>query len=269
MKKYTIILLIILILSSSCTATEEESNVTKIVPYNEEKNQQDIVQIYLPNRNLSCVINELTTIRDITKETYIDRALETTITRSLESNSFIDMNILNIIKTDIVDETVFLTIEWKEGIYLNEEEECLVLYSLVNTAASMDGVQFVKIINGDKDFFYNKYYIGEALSPSNTILYKDYVKPINTVDDIFYTYFKDRNVFGESSEEAIKFLDENISQYIGYSIKNFNYNQYNTLLTVNIEVVFYNDSYIREDRHLSFLLEYINGKFRVREIYEL
>ncbi|MFW5891410.1 MAG: hypothetical protein ACOCUI_04245 [bacterium] len=269
MKKYIIILLIILIFSTSCSTTEEESDVAKILPYNEEQNQQDLVQIFLPNRNLSCITNELTTIKDVTKENYIDRALEATITRSLESNSFIDLDILNIVKTDEVDETVFLTIEWKEDIYLNEKEECLILYSLVNTAAAMDGIQFVKIINGDKDFFNNKYYIGEALSPSNTILYKDYVKPINTVDNTLNIYFKDRNVFEDTSEEAVKFLDENISQYIGYNIKNFYYNQYNSLLTVNIDVSFYNESYVKIDRNLSFLLEYINGKFRIREIYEL
>jgi hypothetical protein len=269
MRKYLIIILIVLLFTTSCAPQQEESSVTKILPYNEEKNQQDIVQIFLPNINLSCVINELVTIKGITKETYIERAIETTITRSLESSSFIDMNILNIIKTDVVDETVFLTIEWKDGIYLNEEEECLVLYSLVNTAASMDEIQFVKIVNGENDFFFDKYYIGEALSPSNTILYKDYVKPINTIDEVLNSYFKDRNVYSEISEEALDFLDENISEYIGYSIKDYQYNQYNTLLTTSIEVVFYNESYIREDRRLSFLLEYTNGKFRVREIYEL
>jgi hypothetical protein len=126
MRKYLIIILIVLLFTTSCAPQQEESSVTKILPYNEEKNQQDIVQIFLPNINLSCVINELVTIKGITKETYIERAIETTITRSLESSSFIDMNILNIIKTDVVDETVFLTIEWKDGIYLNEEEECLI-----------------------------------------------------------------------------------------------------------------------------------------------
>ncbi len=269
MKRYIIVIIIILIISSSCTVPQEESDVTKILPYNEEKNRQDIVQIYLPNRNLSCIINEFITIKDITKETYIDRALENTINRSLESTSFIDMNILNIVKTDVVDETVFLTIEWKDNIYLNEEEECLILYSLVNTVSSMDGIQFVKIINGDKDYFFNRYYIGEALSPSKTILYKDYIKPINIVENILNTYFKDRNIFGESSEEALKFLDENISDYIGYNIKRFHYNQYNSLLTVSVDAVFYNKSYIREDRKINFLLEFINGDFRIREIYEL
>jgi len=262
-----IIIIILLFTFSSCSEDNEESNVMKIIPYNEEKNQEEIVQIYLPNINLSCLITELTTIKGITKDTYIERSIERMIMRSLESKSFIDMNIINIIKSDIVDETVFLTIEWKDNVYINEEEECLILYSLVNTVTSMDGVEYVKIINGTKDFFFSKYNINEALSPSNTILYKDYLKPINSVDEKLNSFFDNANIYSDSSEESISFIEENLSEYIGYNIRNYYYNQYNTLLTVTIEATFYNEKYNRSDEVLHFLLEYNNGKFRIREIY--
>ena len=268
MKKITLLIIILfLILFSSCSENNEESDVIKIIPFNEDKNKEEIVQIYLPNINLSCLITELTTIKDITKETYIERSLQRMIMRSLESKSFIDMNIINIMKSDIVDETVFLTIEWKDNVYVNEEEECLILYSLINTVSSMDEIQYVKIINETKNFFFSKYNIKEAFSPSNTVLYKDYVKPINIVDEILNDYFYNEDIHSNASEKAVKFLNENLSEYIGYNIKNYYYNQYNTLLTVTIEATFYNEKYSRTDEELSFLLEYNNGKFRIREIY--
>jgi hypothetical protein len=265
-KKNLIYIVILSFILSGCyDRGVEEADIMKISPFKEYENA--LVQLYLPNRNLKCIITELSGVSNFDQSNEIMESLNHMKKRTSESYNFVQMKDFNFLNVSVVSDTAFIEYDNLGNTDFTEMEECLLLYSIINTVANTKGVDFVKLTNNSSSKQFIKYYNIEApFSSTNTLLYKDYQSPIETIKN-----FLDNVIEGKEpasiAESEINNIIYNLSfDAIGYRIKTYEYNKYGEFITANVQIVLTDSFRNITTVKLSFLLELSGGKFVIKEI---
>ncbi|MBS4535841.1 GerMN domain-containing protein [Clostridium sp. D2Q-14] len=283
-KSFFIILLSILLilLIIGCQKYDDFDNLgenTQIIsPYSTE-NDFDVA-LYYPDLSLSRLVRKDIKIKNITNS--IEMEVLQRLIRGIN-----DENIVNLIPRN----TKVLSVEVSDQIaYINfskdiiekditQEEEALLIYSIVNTMTELDSINSVQIlINGErKDIFLNYYNIENPLKYSKLIVKEDYVNPINTIEK-YYKMVREKDaanlvgVFTKSERKdkiayTIKHIEKNID---GYNVKSYIINnyEYSNLIDVEIEVITSEGKSINKNEVFSLVYSNEQNIFKINEIYE-
>ncbi|WP_073047328.1 GerMN domain-containing protein [Dethiosulfatibacter aminovorans] len=259
------ILAVVILLTTSCTRSEDD--VIRISPFSEEENVY--VQLYLPNKSMSCIITELSGVYDLNEAKEIEETLDIMQNRTMESGSFVSMEYLKILNTSVVSDTVFIEYYFDNGNELDEMEECLMLYSIVNTATNYENIDFVKLTNSNGSNYFSKYFnIESPFTPTNTLLYKDYISPIETVEKFLNSVIV-KNIPDSAAEAKANNIFYNTGfDIVSYKITKYEYNKYGEYVTVKTNIMLQDSSGNYTNENISFLLELSSGKYKIKEIVE-
>jgi hypothetical protein len=264
-KVMILILALMAVLTTSCFRSEDD--VIKISPFNEEENIY--VQLYLPSKSMKCIITELSGVYDLNETKEIEETLSIMQNRTRESESFVSMEPLNIFNISVVSDTVFIEYSLDNSIELDEMEECLMLYSIINTAVNYEDIDFVKLTNSDgSDYFHRYFNIESPFTATNALLYKDYMSPINTVEKFLNSIIV-KNIPDNVAEAEVSNIFYNTGfDIVSYKISKYEYNKYGEYVTVKTNIMLQDSSSNFINENISFLLELTNGKYIIKEIVE-
>jgi len=188
--KVILIIVLMLFMFVGCQQYDDvektNDNYPPINPFPEEDNIEVI--FYYPNKDFSILVPET---RLITKG---NEDLEFIVSQELVKGP-LDKNLSNpfssngkIISVDVIDEIAYVNINLNLLDNVStENEEALLLYSLVNTLTKLDTVNKVQmLIDGEiKDLFSNIYYTKEPLSFSFQLVNNKYVSPVSIINEYF------------------------------------------------------------------------------------
>lgn len=259
------ILAIVVLLMASCARSEDD--VIRISPFSEEENVY--VQLYLPSKSMNCIITELSGVYDLNEAKEIEETLDIMQNRTKESASFVSMEHLKIFNISVVSDTVFIEYSLDHSIKIDEMEECLMLYSIVNTATNYENIDFVKLTNSDGSNYFSKYFnIESPFTATNTLLYKDYISPIKTVEKFLNSIIV-KNAPDNAAEAEVNNIFYNTGfDIVSYKISKYEYNKYGEYVTVKTNIMLQDSSSNYINENISFLLELTNGKYIIKEIVE-
>jgi hypothetical protein len=267
MKNKVVILILIMmaLIMTSCSKSEDE--VIKISPFSEEENIY--VQLYLPSKRMNCIITELSGVYNLDETREIEETLNIMQDRTKESGSFVSMEQLEILNISVVSDTVFIEYLFDHDLEIDEMEECLLLYSIVNTATNYEDIDFVKLTNSNgNNYFYKYYNIESPFTATNTLLYKDYLSPVETVED-FLDAIIVKNIPDNAIEAEVRNIFYNTGfDIVSYRISKYEYNKYGEYVTVKTNIMLQDSSSNLINENISFLLELINGRYIIKEIIE-
>lgn len=270
MKKKLILVQIILLIVSlltGCFSKVNKENIIEISPFKVEN--KSLIQLILPNRSLNCLITELTGISEINQEIEIDEVLDLMRKRTLDSDSFVSLELIKFIKTSIVSDTIYIDYSFQDSINLSEVEECLMLYSIVNTVSNYKGIKFVKLSNsnGSKKFL-NYFNIEDPLTPTKILLYRDYASPIEAIKKFLNSANIKKETYSILEAQIRNILFDTGTDIMSTNIIDYEYNKYSEYVTVNIKINLRDNSNNSINKEVSFLLELVNGRFIIKEILE-
>ncbi len=265
-KVMILILALMAVFMTSCFRSEND-DVIKISPFSEEENVY--VQLYLPSKSMNCIITELSGVYDLNEAKEIEETLNIMQNRTRESESFVSMEHLNIFNISVVSDTVFIEYSLDNSIELDEMEECLMLYSIINTAANYENIYFVKLTNSDgSDYFHRYFNIESPFTATNALLYKDYLSPIDTVEKFLNSIIV-KNIPNNVAEAEVSNIFYNTGfDIVSYKISKYEYNKYGEYVTVKTNIMLQDSSSNFINENISFLLELTNGKYIIKEIVE-
>lgn len=265
-KVMILILVLIAIFMTACFRSENK-DIIKISPFSEEENIY--VQLYLPSKSMNCIITELSGVYDLNEAKEIEETLNIMQNRTKESESFVSMEHLNIFNISVVSDTVFIEYSLDDSIVLDEMEECLMLYSIINTAVNYENIDFVKLTNSDgSDYFYRYFNIKSPFTATNSLLYKDYLSPIDTVEKLLNSIIV-KNITDNVAETEVRNIFYNTGfDILSYKIAKYEYNKYGEYVTVKTNIMLQGSSGDFINEKISFLLELTNGKYKIKEIIE-
>ncbi|MBN2285064.1 MAG: hypothetical protein JXQ26_03375 [Tissierellales bacterium] len=262
---FIIFLLLVVFISAGCTPKGDEDQVLKISPFNEYENT--LLQLYLPNKNLSCIITEISGVSDFDDSNEIMEMLNFMKNRTSESRSFVQMEGINFLTASIVSDTAFIEYDVSEDLMMSEMEECLLLYSIINSVSNIKEVNLVKLSSstGSKQFM--KYYnIETPLAPTNTLLYRDYQSPLSPIENMMNSVMTRKEPNNPTEAEVSDIVYNTEFDIVDYTIKSYEYNKYGEYITVRTQVVFTDSSNNLITIVFDFLLELTGGRFKIKEI---
>lgn len=261
------IVVIIFFLLSGCFSRGKEVEITEISPF--KIKEKSLVQLILPNKSLNCLITELSGVSEFNQENEVKEVLEILRKRTLESNSFVSLGLINFLKLSVVSDTVYIEYAFQDSINLSEMEECLMLYSIVNTVSNYQGIKFVKLSNnnGSKHFL-NYFSIEDPLTPTNLLLYRDYVSPIKSIELFLKSANSKKETYSILESQIKNLLFNTGTDIVSYKITDYEFNKYSEYITADIKLVMKDISNNSINKEVSFLLESVNGKFIIKEIFE-
>ncbi|MBS4537147.1 GerMN domain-containing protein [Clostridium sp. D2Q-11] len=281
-KLFLINIIIILTILAGCKNYDDISqsnDKTPIIsPYSSENNFD--VTLYYPDKNLERLVPKTIRIEDITNNLEIE-VLEKLI------EGIKDKDIKNLIpqKTkvrsiDISDQIAYINLSKevnKEDI--TQEEEALLIYSIVNTMTQIDSINSVQIlIDGErKDIFSNYYNIESPLKYSELIVKTNYVDPIDTIKK-YYDIVKRQDpselvdIFKEVDKKSriaygMQHINRDIKQY---NIEGFKINNYKQTILVDVRIKVITNEDKEIDKNHVFSLVYVEEEdvFKISDIYE-
>ncbi|SDZ29056.1 Sporulation and spore germination [Proteiniborus ethanoligenes] len=186
--KFIIFLILVLVVFLvSCknytTIHKDDANYPAINPT--PKGSKVQIELFFPNKNKSTLVKE---VRNVNSE---NEKPETVVINELFKGTK-DSSLANIIP----DEANMISIHIQNSvIYLNlnkafinekidEKEEALIIYSIVNSLTSLENIHKVQIlIQGKRTDKFNKYKLNEPIGFSNIIIDNPYVSPIYVVKE--------------------------------------------------------------------------------------
>lgn len=149
---------------------------------------------------------------------------------------------------------------------LSEEEEVLMIYSVVNTLTQIDKISKVQIlIEGERPSKSNYIEISEPLDSSYLIEKYPYYSPIKPIND-YYSRMVNKEDYmpkeGYISDNYIEFI-----QIDSFKIKGYRFNKYSTNMRVSVDIEYKvkSESEYRTDTQI-FTMNFSNGRFYIKEV---
>lgn len=159
---------------------------------------------------------------------------------------------------------------------VEEKEEALIIYSIVNTLTSIEGIEKVQIlIEGKQVNFFNRYKIDEPLEFSQIIVNVPYIELTKILEDFYDAIMvgKYRRIFGLNSSNNKEFLDYRNAKFylqdeyrglIDYEILDYKIDKYDYEITLNYDMnLYYSGKNVIRTGWTSFKLAYDDNKFVV------
>lgn len=244
MKRLINVLLILLCMGvvSGCSSLEKidetDENYPIISPFVGEYGES--TKIYFPKNNENKLGFEDRIIENRNKsyeEMVLDEILEGP--KSIEFREILP-NGLEVLSVDVIGQIAYLNFndDFIKNAY-SEEEEILLVYSIVNTMAELDKITRVQfLVNGDRAEFVNNYIqLTEPLDSSDFIEKVDAQTPAMAIRQ-YYRKYQD----GEDVSEYYSNADQKIGNWISrkkmksMDIKSVTYNKYGARMSIKVEL---------------------------------
>lgn len=275
---YMIFFLIILAGCQNYDDVTDSKNKPILSPYSTDNSFE--ITLYYPNKSMDKLIPKTRQIEEITNNLEIE-----ILERLIEGID--DSNIKNLIpkntkvrSLDISDQIAYINLSSEvKRKDLNQKEEALLVYSIVNTITQLDSVNSVQLlIDGERsESLANYYSIENPLKYSELIVSNSYVDPLETVKK-YYEVLKDKDA--NKLADIFRQVDKKSRvaygmQYINneakkYDVKSYNINKYNNsiLLDVKVELTTTANKTIEKNHVFSLVYSHDENIFKINEIYE-
>lgn len=257
--------------------SEESSNYPPINPLPEDKLE---IILYYPNDEMEFLLPEIRVISKTNKkieELVVAELLKGTTKKSLKTIISTNVKLLSI---DIIDETAYVSLSSNilDREY-SEKEEAFVVYSIVNTLASIQGVEKVQIfVDGkSKDVLYKHYSIREPLKFSYLIVNNNYLSPLLTINE-YHDGIASKN-FKQCTDLILLQNDRkiNYSTILSYmktdydktekiDINNYIISKYDNDLEIDTNTTIYSSNDAKKEMNIEYHLTYVGGLFKIRDI---
>lgn len=188
--KYLLILILIpVVFLSGCqsytTLQENDINYPSINPT--PKGSQILIHLYYPEKEMDILTREIRTVNlenDSIETAVINELLKGTYEKRLRNVIPDGVRMLSIDTQNSVAYVNFNKALINER--LKEKEEALIIYSIVNSLASIENIDKVQIlIEGEKREKFNKYKLNEPIKFSNLMVEVPYISPINKAEEYY------------------------------------------------------------------------------------
>lgn len=257
--------------------SEESSNYPPINPLPEDKLE---IILYYPNDEMEFLLPEIRVISKTNKkieELVVAELLKGTTKKSLKTIISSNVKLLSI---DIIDETAYVSLSSNvlDREY-SEKEEAFVVYSIVNTLTSIQGVEKVQIfVDGkSKDVLYEHYCIREPLKFSYLIVNNNYLSPLLTINE-YHDGIASKN-FKQCTDLILLQNDRkiNYSTILSYmktdydktekiDINNYIISKYDNDLEIDTNTTIYSSNDTKKEMNIEYHLTYVGGLFKIRDI---
>ena len=161
----------------------------------------------------------------------------------------------------------------------SEKEEAFVVYSIVNTLTSIQGVEKVQIlIDGkSKDVLHKHYSIREPLKFSHLIVSNNYLSPLLTIneyhDGIVSKNFKQctdlillQNDSKINYSTILSYMKTNYDKTEKIDINDYIISEYDNDLEIDTNTTIYSSNDTKKRMNIEYRLTYIEGLFKIRDI---
>lgn len=282
-KNFLFIIIFIIIIISGCEIyddVESSDENTPIITPNPLEDSFD-VKLYYPDKYNEKLIVKNITIKDLTRKLEIE-VLEKLIS-SLDDNSSNNLipNDTRIRSIDIEDQIAYINfsneLKKKE---LTENEEVLLIYSIVNTMTELDSINSVQIlIDGEKEeVLEDVFSIENPIKYSELIVSNEYNNPLDTIEE-YYNILNSRDttklalLFKNIDKKSrvyyeMQYVDRNIKDY---NIKSYKLNNYRSSILVDVKVEAVTSDNKKAEYNEVFSMIYTesspNNTFKINEIY--
>ena len=257
--------------------SEESSNYPPINPLPEDKLE---IILYYPNDEMEFLLPEIRVISKTNKkieELVVAELLKGTTKKSLKT---IISNNVKPLSIEIIDGTAYVSLSSNilDREY-SEKEEAFVVYSIVNTLTSIQGVEKVQIlIDGkSKDVLYKHYSIREPLEFSHLIVNNNYLSPLLAINE-YHDGIESKN-FKQCTDLILLQNDSkiNYSTILSYmktdydktekiDINNYIISEYDNDLEIDTNTAIYSSNDTKKGMNIEYHLTYIEGLFKIRDI---
>ena len=257
--------------------SEESSNYPPINPLPEDKLE---IILYYPNDEMEFLLPEIRVIsktNEKVEELVISELLKGTTKKSLKT--IISSNVKPL-SVEIIDGIAYVSLSSNilDREY-SEKEEAFVVYSIVNTLTSIQGVEKVQIlIDGkSKDVLYKHYSIREPLEFSHLIVNNNYLSPLLTIneyhDGIVSKNFKQctdlillQNDSKINYSTILSYMKTNYDKTEKIDINDYIISEYDNDLEIDTNTTIYSSNDTKKRMNIEYRLTYIEGLFKIRDI---
>lgn len=257
--------------------SEESSNYPPINPLPEDKLE---IILYYPNDEMEFLLPEIRVVSKTNKkieELVVSELLKGTTKKSLKTIISSNVKLLSI---EIIDGTAYVS--FSSNILdreYSEREEAFVVYSIVNTLTSIQGVEKVQIlIDGkSKDVLYKHYSIREPLKFSYLIVNNNYLSPLLTINE-YHDGIASKN-FKQCADLILLQNDSkiNYSTILSYmktyydkaekiDINNYIISEYDNDLEIDTDTTIYSSNDTKKEMNIEYHLTYAGGLFKIRDV---
>ncbi|EOC99795.1 GerMN domain-containing protein [Caldisalinibacter kiritimatiensis] len=242
-RKVILMLLILILVLISCKSYERidlnESKYPIISPFPERKDRK--VVIYYPDSQLRYLVTENREIEVEEEQNIIKIIINEFLKgpKSEYSKSLVSPN-TKLLSLDVIGDTAYVNFSGDLiDSNLDERNEALLLYSIVNTITEIDTIKNVQIlIDGkDRNIFINNYKIDKPLEKSEFLVNKTYVSPMSVIKNYY------DSLLNKNYDKAMRYVKLNGNIDINYAtIKAYLKSNYTFMSNYNI-IKYYIEKY--------------------------
>ncbi|WP_066507050.1 GerMN domain-containing protein [Abyssisolibacter fermentans] len=283
-RKILFLIFIVTFLLSGCNNkynVKENVQLPIIEPYTSDLRSN--INLYFVDKDMSKLAIEKRTFKG--EMTSIKNVLVNQLFTGPKSSEYIniipsDLKILSVIEKDHV---IYINLSKDiDKIDVDEKEEALILYSLINTVSNYSKIDNVQIfIEGKRrNKFINYYKIDEPLLYSNSIL-ENYQSPITVIEKYFNSILNKKYLHAIRmrykyvnndirKNDLIFDLESQFENITEINIKSYNIDKYDNEINLYMKIEMYNNKYKRyeEYNYKSNLIRYKNS-FLINEIVKI
>ncbi|MBW4827310.1 MAG: GerMN domain-containing protein [Clostridiaceae bacterium] len=280
-KKCTLIILslILSIFTSSCQSydvlSEESNNFPPINPISKDKVE---VILYYPNSEMEHLVPEVRVVprsNERIEEMVISELLKGTNRKGFKN--IIPENV-EMLSLDILDDIAYVS--FSDELYnksYGEKEEAFIIYSIVNTLASIPDINRVQIfINGKAiNTLFRHYSVREPLAFSSIVVSEDYINPVSILNKYYDNlldgeYDKSMDMLYLSEIEKVKlntlriYLENEFKGVEQFDITDYIIYEYGDKISMDAEIVFTYEKNNKKSSYKKIELVYDKDKFKIK-----
>ncbi|RKD32475.1 GerMN domain-containing protein [Thermohalobacter berrensis] len=278
MNKKFFVIMIFTILLMGCVQPNIQQDSEKYPPISPfPKKGKTEITLYFPDENLEFLVPEKRKMEKLEISKIVQELLNGTKRKDLKNIIPKDTQLLS---TDIIGEVAYVNFSKELAKATIEKNESLIIYSIVNSVTQLEDVSKVQIlIEGElKEVLYKHYSIDEPKSPSELIVNREYVSPMDTIIRYYENlkkkdYHRILKLIDIENREDINYLtvrsyyEKYYEDIANYEIKSYVINEYGENINVKIRIdIYYNNGMKKKEVTENLNLIFKDGNYKITDI---